>query len=241
MVASIMGIADVHALTLAATVGHEAFSGSRLPGYHSRAHFVFGERPNLKPFACMKFSLIIALLLPALAFGSGTVAKTREQKIALTESREVIIAVPDGFSLVTGRDDSGVLGVKLSGPKESVTIDLQFLPDPEGKYASTRARLELMHEMFNEYVDDSTEKAMQFEELDSRVGAGSYCVFTDTKLVGKTDLSAGEYVHLTTGVKSWPGVITIFRCFSNDTTSPAYKAIMAMLRESVNEKPAPLK
>ena len=188
-----------------------------------------------------KFSLIIALLVPAIALASGTVPKAREQKIALTESREVIIAVPDGFALVTGRDDSGIVAVKLSDPKESVTIDLQFLPDAEGKYAATRARLELMHEMFSEYVDASTEKAMQFEELEPRIGAGSYCVFTDTKLVGKTELPPGEYVHLTTGIKAWPGVITIFRCFSNDTTSAGYKAIMAMLRESVHEKLAPLK
>ena len=189
----------------------------------------------------MKFSLIFALLIPVMAVASGTAPKTRELKIALTESREVLIAVPEGFALVTGQDASGAVAVKLSDPKDSVTMDVQFLPDGEGKYSTTRARLELMHEMFSEYVDDSTEKAMQFEELEPRVGAGSYCVFTDTKLVGKTELPPGEYVHLTTGVKAWPGVVAIFRCFSNDTTSPGYKAIMAMLRESVNEKPAPLK
>jgi hypothetical protein len=189
----------------------------------------------------MKSSSIIAFLLPFLAAASDATPKLREQKIALAENREVIVAVPDGFALVTGRDANGFVGVKLSDEKESVTIDLQFLPDPEGKYANSRARLELMHEMFSEYVDSSTEKAMQFEELDPRTGVGNYCVFTDAKLVGKTDLPRGEYVHLTTGIKSWPGVIAVFRCFSNDTTSAGYKAILTMLRDSVHERLVPLK
>src|SRR5687768_4660719 len=189
----------------------------------------------------MKSSLIIALFLPLLAAASDPTPKLREQKIALAENREVPIAVPDGFALVTGQDENGFVGVKLSDAKESVTLDLQFLPDPEGKYANSRARLELMHEMFSEYVGSSTEKAMQFEELEPRTGVGTYCVFTDAKLVGKTGLPRGEYVHLTAGVKAWPGVIAVFRCFSNDTSSAGYKAILTMLRESVHERRVPLK
>ena len=189
----------------------------------------------------MKTLPIVALLAPALLLASATTPKLREMKIALTDSREVVVAVPDGFALITGSDPSGVVGAKLNNEKDKVSVDLEFLPDPENKYAQTRARLELMHEMFVEYVGASTEKAMQFEELEPRTGAGTYCVFTDAKLVGKTDLPPGEYIHLTTGIKSWPGVVAIFRCFSNDTNSPAYKAVMTMLRESVHEKPSPLK
>ncbi|MGH7944837.1 MAG: hypothetical protein ACREH8_16360 [Opitutaceae bacterium] len=189
----------------------------------------------------MKRSLIFALLVPVFAGASGNAPKLREQKIALTENREVVVGVPDGFALVTGQDASGLVAVKLSDARESVTIDLQFIPDPGAKYANTRARLELMHEMFVEYVDASTEKAMQFEELEPRTGSGTYCVFTDSKLIGKTNRPPGEYVHLTTGVKAWPGVITLFRCFSNDTSSAGYKAIMTMLRESVHERAPPLK
>ena len=189
----------------------------------------------------MKYSLIGALLIPVLVMATEAAPKSRELKIALSENREVVISVPDGFALVTGQDDSGLPVVKLSGPNESVTIDLHFLPDPEGKYATPRARMELMHEMFVEFVDASTEKGMQFEELGPKTGAGTYCVFTDKKLVGKTELPPGEYVHLTIGIKAWPGVIAVFRCFSNETASAGYKAIITMLRESVHEKPIPLK
>ena len=185
-----------------------------------------------------KFALTYSILTVAVW---GGLTKTREQKIALSESREVIVAVPDGFALATGQDQNGVIAIKLSDPGETVTIDLQFLPDPEGKFATPRSRMELLHEMFTGYVDSSTEKGMQFEELQPRTGAGTYCVFTDVNLVGKTELPKGEYLHLTAGVKAWPGVLAVFRCFSNDTTSTGYRAILAMLRESVHERPVPLK
>jgi hypothetical protein len=42
-------------------------------------------------------------------------------------------------------------------------------------------------------------------------------------------------------VKAWPGVVAIFRCFSNDTKSPPYQAVLRMLRASVHEKLAPMK
>jgi hypothetical protein len=189
----------------------------------------------------MKQSLSIALLFALFVGLAGAATKTREHKIALTENREVIVKVPDGFSLETGQGDGGLVGLKLSDAKQSVTIDVQFLPDGEGKFAAARARVELIHEMFVDYVSSSTEQAMQFEELDPQVGAGTYCVFTDAKLVGKTELPPGEYLHLTSGVKAWPGVVAIFRCFSNDTKSEGYQALLTMLRESVHEKPVPLK
>ena len=189
----------------------------------------------------MKKSLYAVLFLFALSVAGGALQKTRDQTVALSVDRSVVIAVPDGFTFDTGRDDSGAVVVRLASPAEAVTLDLLFLPDPEGKFAGARARKELLNEKFKTYVEASTEKAMQFEELDPRTGAGTYCVFTDVNLVGKDKLPPGEYLHLTAGVKTWPGVITVFRCFSNNTTSPEYQAILAMLKSSVDEKPVPLK
>jgi hypothetical protein len=189
----------------------------------------------------MKKLPYVALLLLFVAAASGALTKTRDQTVALSMDRSVVISVPEGFSFDAGRDDAGAVMVRLASAGDTVTLDLLFLPDPEGKFASARARRELINEKFNTYVGSSTEKGIQFEELDPRTGAGTYCVFTDASLVGKDKLPPGEYLHFTAGVKAWPGVITVFRCFHQDTTSPAYQAVLAMLKTSVDEKPVPLK
>ncbi|MSU50734.1 MAG: hypothetical protein EXS37_16875 [Opitutus sp.] len=157
------------------------------------------------------------------------------------ENRRLTVAVPDGYGYNFSKDDLGLINVQLAAPKEKVTLHLLFIPDPDGEFGRARTRKEKMVELFQEFVDSSVEKAMQFEELDPRTGAGSYCVFTDAKLAGKTDFPPGEYLHFTAGLKAWPGVLAIFRLFSNDTTSPEYQAVIKLLRESVQERPVPLR
>jgi hypothetical protein len=198
-------------------------------------------RPTLTLRAMKKLPYIATFLLLLLAAARGALTKTHDQTVALSVDRSVVISVPEGFSFDAGRDDTGAVVVRLASAGDTVTLDLLFLPDPEGRFAGARARKELINEKFKTYVDSSTEKAMQFEELDPRTGAGTYCVFTDASLVGKDKLPPGEYLHFTAGVKAWPGVLAVFRWFHNDTTSPAYQAVLSMLKTSVDEKPVPLK
>lgn len=189
----------------------------------------------------MTYRLKILLLFLAGACASSAAPQTREETVFLFENRKLIVAVPPGFGCVTAKDESGMVNIKLADPKDRVSMELRFLPDPEHRFINSRARKELMNEMFNDYVDTSTEKAMRFEELEPRNGAGTYCVFTDASLVGKTKPPPGEFLYLTTGLKVWPGVVAIFRFFSNDTSSSEYQAVLRMLRESVDEKAVPLK
>lgn len=168
-------------------------------------------------------------------------APKREETVFIFDNRRLAIAVPEGFTYKSARDEQGLVAVQLAAPKDAVTLHLVFIPDAEGEFSGARARKEKMVELFQEYVESSVEKAMQFEELEPRTGAGTFCVFTDAKLVGKTEYPPGEYLHFTTGLKVWPGALAVFRLFSNDTTSPEYRAAMKVLRESVQERPVPLR
>lgn len=185
-------------------------------------------------------SLLLILLPVASAVFAGP-PKAREETAFLFENRKLAVAVPEGFGCVTSKNEDGIVTMRLGDPKDRYSVELLFLPDPDRQFAGARARREKMVDLFADYVGSSSEKGMQFEELEPRTGAGTYCVFTDSALVGKEKLPAGEYVHLTSGLKVWPGVVTIFRFFSNDTTTPEYRAVMKMLRESVHEKAVPLK
>lgn len=159
----------------------------------------------------------------------------RAETVFLFQNRKVTVAVPEGMGIQTSKDERGMISVRLGHPKDKVSLQVSFLPDPEGRFATARSRKEFMNETFFDYVASSVEKAMQFEELDPKVGAGTYCVFTDASLVGKTKLPRGEFLQTTTGLKTWPGVVAVFTVFSNDTISKEYVAVMGMLRDSVEE------
>jgi hypothetical protein len=186
-------------------------------------------------------SLLRFLSLGLIAAAVAWAGPKHEESLTVFESRKIALAVPEGFSFKTNSDDAGLTVVQLAAAKDKVTASLVFLPDADRQFATSRGRAEKMVEEFQEFVDGSVEKAMQFEELEPKGGAGTYCVFTDAKLVGQTELPPNEFHHLTCGLKSWPGAVVIFRVFSNDTASPEYQAVMKMLRESVLERTVPLR
>jgi len=181
---------------------------------------------------------LIALLV-ALPLAGTLVAKekARDETLILFEQRRVAIAVPAGFVFTSNKDEQGFITARLNDPKNKVTLQISFLPDSEGEYTTARGRKELMVKSFQQFVTGSVEQAMQFEELEPRAGAGTFCVFTDSSLVGKTKLPPGEYLNSTAGIKSWRGCFAVFTLMSNDTKSDEYRAAMKVLRESLSELP----
>ncbi len=165
----------------------------------------------------------------------------REETLVLFEGRRVVVAVPNGFVFASGQDNLGVVRVQMHNAREDVSMQLTFLPDLAERFADGYERHRFMHESFSEFAESSVEKAMQFEYLRPKVGAGTYCIFTDAKLVGQTKFPPGEYLHATKGLKVWPGVLVVFSIFSNETKSDDFRAALTLLRESVVEKAVPLR
>lgn len=182
----------------------------------------------------MKF---LRLLLFFLVVAASAAGGEREESVFLFQNRRVTIEVPEKLGFASSKNERGIISVRLGHPKEKISLEIAFLPDPEGRFSTARNRKEFMNETFRDYLADSVEKAMQFEELEPKTGSGTYCVFTDAKLVGKTKLPPGEYLHSTAGLKTWPGVVAVFTVFSNEITSKEYQSVMTMLRQSVQEKP----
>ena len=179
--------------------------------------------------------VFLAILAPAVA------AAQREEPVLIFEHRKIAVVVPSGFSFASARDRAGLVNLDLADAEKAVNLHVVFLPDPEGLALPARSRTERIVELFDDLVAGSVEKAMRFEELEPRTGVGTYCVFTDAKLAAQANFPPGEYLHLTVGVKGWRGVMVVFRLFSNDTNSASYRAALKLLRESVEEKPVPLR
>lgn len=190
------------------------------------------------PLQCRRLALAVSLLA---APWSVSAAAQREEILEFAPGRRVTIAVPPGFVVESARDPAAPPELRLRDAAGTVSLDLAFLPDPEGRAATPRARRERLVELFEEHVSASVEQAMRFEELEPRRGAGTWCLFTDRALVGRVELPPNEYRLLAVGVKAWPGAMVVFRLFSQEADSPAHRAAWALLRESVEERPVPLR
>lgn len=178
-----------------------------------------------------KIVLWLALLMPAALLA-------KEESFLLYEDHRVAIDVPEGYTYTLGSGEAGVITVHLLDPKQEVNLEISFLPDPDGRFSTPRARREFIVETFNKYVEGSVEKEMRFAELKPRAGSATSCVFTDASLVGKTTYPKGEYLNATTGLKAWSGCAAFFTLLSNGLESPSYAAALKIITDSVREPKA---
>ena len=188
-------------------------------------------RPSLRHPA------LLVILFAALFAGAKAKDKDRDESLLLQGERRVVIAVPAGYVYSSGRDEDGLITAKLTDPKEKVVLQVRFIPDPEGYYATERAHMDYLALACRQYAEGSVEKSYRFVPLAPRRGAGTYCTFTDASLVGR-EPPKGEVRNVTTGVKSWSGWICVFTVLSNDTTSKEYQAALRLVKESVEEPAA---
>jgi len=177
----------------------------------------------------MRISRAICLLgLPVLA----GLCPAKEELLPLYGQDRVAIEVPEDWNYASRQDD-GLVSAQLSDQGRQVSLQITFFPDPEGRMADVENQTALMGDLAMEYIEGSVEKAAKLEPLKPRRGSGLFCVFTDAKLAGKTELPPNEYRHATAGIRSSAGWFAAFTLLSQDTTSPAYRRALGLLRTSL--------
>lgn len=187
-----------------------------------------------------KFPSTPLLLLALLAAGSRGLAKEPAENTILFLDHRVSITVPAGFTYTSGRDDDGTIVAQLADSKQVNKLQVQFQPDPAGRLGTETQQMDFLAAACRRYAEGSVERSFDFKPLEPRSGHGTYCSFTDATLVGRTP-PKGEFLHVTTGVKVWPGWVIVFTLLSNDSASKDYQALLTLMRESFDEKTAPAK
>ena len=186
-------------------------------------------RTPLKPLGLFLLLVASALAAPK--------EKEREETLILAGNRSVAITVPAGFVYSSGREESGLLMARIANAKETVTLQVQFQPDPDGRLGTEQRQMDFLAQICRQYAEGSVEKGYDFKPLEPRAGSGTYCTFTDASLAGH-EVPKGEFLNVTTGAKVWSGWALVFTLLSNDTTSKDYQTVLRLMKESFSEKPA---
>jgi len=184
----------------------------------------------------MKFPQPLLLLCALLAASGSAVAKDGEEKFILLQERRVSILVPDGYVYSSGRDDNGTLMAKIADPKAKNELQVSFQADPESRLGAESQQMAFLAQACRQYAEGSVEHSYDFKPLAPHAGTGTYCTFTDASLVGRPP-PKGEFLHVTTGIKAWPGCNLVFTLLSNDTASKEYQTLLRLVKDSFEERP----
>ncbi|HWA10130.1 MAG TPA: hypothetical protein VG838_11825 [Opitutaceae bacterium] len=184
----------------------------------------------MKTFSKLLPWLALPLAVPGLL--------AREETLQPFPDHTLTVSVPDKYAYTAGRDERGLLTVKIIDPNLKTQLLVSFFPDPAARLAGEDGQRAFVANTSQTFAEASVEKSYDFKDLSPRTGSGMFCVFTDASLVHKAPFAPGEFLKVSTGVKVWPGCFLLFTLLSNDTTSDEYQAEMKLLRESFVEKPA---
>jgi hypothetical protein len=172
------------------------------------------------------------LLAAALLLGLPLAAK--EEVVISSDLRRISVDLSEGFTFAS-TENAGVVSVEIGDAKRTLSLHMDFVPDPNARLGTEDSQKTMLAETSQSEAEQSVEKGYDFQALEPKTGNGLYVVFTDASLVGKPP-PPGEFLKLTRGIKSWSGFAVIFSLVSQDNTSDEYKAVLKMLKTSVEEK-----
>jgi len=162
-------------------------------------------------------TIALALLLAT----SGVRAQS-EEFVTVPGRARLSIFVPAGYSFSCERDVDKNADVRMENPIWPIAITAFIIADSNPAVVTEEWQRNEVISRIASALPDAKEKDYNFQPLHPVSGTGVFCVFTDARYKRVADLPAGEYMHLTGGVKAWRGCYVFFQIMSNDLTSPEY-------------------
>ena len=183
---------------------------------------------SIPPF----FILVTALL--GFAFSRAAEPDPASITIAVPGGDSLVIRTPAGWKQDGGKpqpEAPPMIGLTTPG---GLQINLTMIADPDGRFTTPEAVDDLVTMANQRYVANSIEKTPKLTRLTAKVGHGSYCTFTDSRLVGVATPAAGEYRNVTSGVYVTGKQAVIFTILSNDTKSAEFQSALDLVSNGIS-------
>jgi hypothetical protein len=168
--------------------------------------------------------VLLLLVLTALAAPAQS-----EETVTVPGRNRLTIFVPPGYSFAVERDVDKNAAVRMENPVWPITIAAFIIAEADPAIVTNEWQ---RNHLIASALPDAKEKDYHFQPLHPVSGSGVLCVFTDGRYKSVDELPAGEFLHLTGGVKAWRGCYVFFQIMSNDITSPEYLEALELFQTS---------
>jgi hypothetical protein len=188
----------------------------------------------------MKTKHLLILLLVGIGMFANAqttlVPGKKNVELAIPGGDRISIRVPNQWThKVIQPDPSLPPTIKIASPADSVSLQITFMPDPDGLFSTKEGVDRAVTSANRRYVEGSVEKKIDLIQLDSKAVRGCYSTFTDAKAAAAKAPKKGEFVKVTSGVFVVQKQGAVFTLLSNDTTSADYKIALRTMTEDVSK------
>ncbi|HSI11550.1 MAG TPA: hypothetical protein VK961_05875 [Chthoniobacter sp.] len=185
----------------------------------------------------MKPSRLLPLIAACLAFGSVLSPAEEPQILHITipKGDKLAVRIPPAWKQTVIQPKPELPPtVKIESADHALSLQLTFIPDLEGRFATKEGVDRLVTGVNQRYVAGSVEKRLTLTQLVSKVGHGCYSTFTDADLVGVPNPQAGQFRNALSGVIVVQKQIAAFTLLSNSTTSPEYQQAIQIISDGIS-------
>jgi hypothetical protein len=184
----------------------------------------------------MKPSRFLPLIATCLAFVSTLSSAEEPQVINVTvpKADKIAIRIPPAWKQTVIQPTPQLPPtVKIESADHALSLQLTFIPDAEGRFATQESVDRVVTQANQQYVGGSVEKRLTLTQLVSKNGHGCYSTFTDADLVGVANPPAGQFRNVLSGVIVIQKQAAAFTLLSNSTTSPEYREALQIISEGI--------
>jgi hypothetical protein len=185
----------------------------------------------------MKLPRLLPIIVACLALGSTLLPAEEPQVISVTipKADKIAIRIPSTWKqTVTQPSPQLSPTVKIESADRSLSLQLTFIPDPEGRFATKESVDRLVTGANQQYVAGSVEKRLTLTQLVSSTGHGCYSTFSDADLAGVPTPPPGQFGNVLSGVFVIQKQAASFTLLSNTTTSPEYRQAIQIISEGIS-------
>jgi hypothetical protein len=186
----------------------------------------------------MNFARLLRLITVSTLVISSTRARADEPKtitVTVPGADKIAIRIPPTWTQTLFQPTPELPpSVRITSAANTLSLQLTFIPDPEGRFAAKEGVDRAVTQANQQYVPGSVEKRLTLTQLVSNLGHGCYSAFTDAELARVPIPPPGQFRNVSSGVFVIKKQAASFTLLSNDTSSPAYRQALQIISEGIS-------
>ena len=177
-------------------------------------------------------SIVFGLTLGLIVVSAG---EYESIAVVVPKGDRISVNVPQGFKhTILQPAPSLPPTLKINSVSNSVSLQITFLPDPEGRFAASESVDRAVTQANQHYVAGSVEKGLKLTQIVSTNGHGSYASFTDADLANVPHPRPGQFKNVSSGVFVVKNNLASFTLLTNDPASLEYRQALKIISEGIS-------
>jgi hypothetical protein len=186
-----------------------------------------------------KMKQLSLAMLPALVLSLSTTISSADEfqslSVSVPKGEKLSVRIPPAWRHTVLQPAPNLPPtLKITTLSNSVSLQITFLPDPEGRFATRETADRAATQANQHYVAGSVEKRLTLTQIVSTNGHGCYATFTDADLADVPHPRPGEFKHVVSGLFVIKKQLATFTLLTNDPKSAEYRQALQIISDGIS-------